>query len=312
MPANTIPVYAIQNAVERGPCSRLPTTLAAAPAAQRFMEQVAQGLAVLPGVHGCAICVNYVFLQAGCPHTAACPSAPETSDTPFTACATTCPFANWDDGWRKVELRTPRGAYGALFLQPHDETVLTAYLPLVDHIGNLVALELENAWIAAELRTRQQAAEAQRRREALQHVLTDMSSTGTTLVDRITQTIQRVNQYAATLVGDPPARLVDRQRHAVTCPHEAGACPFLARTETAKPSQIRGREKLLDSFLDVSARKPTKHDEQACLALLPHASTPDRRQSTDLTAQHAAALPRSCSPTRTRGASSSNRLKPPT
>ena len=131
------------------------------------------------------------------------------------------------------------------------------------------ALELSEA--------RFRIAEAQSaEREALQSALLDNLPSGILIVDAETHVVESVNPAAAALIGAPASRILGRKCHQFLCPAEEGRCPITDQGEivdhsdrvllgaagtripvlkSAKRILIGGREKLLESFIDISARK---------------------------------------------------------
>ncbi len=111
--------------------------------------------------------------------------------------------------------------------------------------------------------------------EALQRVLLDSLPVGVVIVDPVTRLIERVNDNVATLFGAPADCLVGRRCHSFLCPADEGKCPVcdLGKTvdnserellradksrmpiiKTVKRIQLKGQEKLLECFVDVSER----------------------------------------------------------
>jgi PAS domain-containing protein len=111
--------------------------------------------------------------------------------------------------------------------------------------------------------------------EALQRVLLDSLPVGVVIVDPVTRLIERVNDHVVTLFGAPADCLVGRRCHSFLCPADEGKCPVcdLGKTvdnserellradksrmpiiKTVKRIQLKGQEKLLECFVDVSER----------------------------------------------------------
>ena len=133
----------------------------------------------------------------------------------------------------------------------------------------------------------------QRRRESLERLVAERSSAlweneemqrvmlanlpaGVVIVDPLTRVIELVNEYACTLFGAPADHLIGHRCHAMLCPANEATCPVcdlgntvdnseremlrvdgsrLPILKTVKRIQIRGREKLLECFVDLSERK---------------------------------------------------------
>jgi len=121
-----------------------------------------------------------------------------------------------------------------------------------------------------------------RQREALreivanQQVLFDSLSAGVIIVDAQTHVIELVNPAAANMFGAPAAQIVGQKCHKFLCPAEEHACPVtdlhqevdqadrimltaqgarLAVLKSARMIRIGGRDKLLETFVDISERK---------------------------------------------------------
>ena len=115
-----------------------------------------------------------------------------------------------------------------------------------------------------------------RESEELQHALLANLAVGVVVVDPETRAIEQVNEHTAVLFGAPAERLVGQRCHALLCPDGKAACPVcdlgepVANSEgemlradggrlpilrTVKRIQLNGREKLLECFVDISARK---------------------------------------------------------
>jgi PAS domain S-box-containing protein len=123
-----------------------------------------------------------------------------------------------------------------------------------------------------------------RESEALQRTLLDSLPAGVVIVDPETRMIERVNDHVADLFGAPPDRLVGRRCHLLLCPAEEKACPVcdLGQTvdmservmlrsdgsrlpvlKTVKKIRWKGREKLLECFVDISERKKAEEAVRA-------------------------------------------------
>jgi len=99
---------------------------------------------------------------------------------------------------------------------------------------------------------------------------------GVVIVDPRTRVIEWANPTAATLFGAPAEQIVGQLCHCFLCPAEQGNCPILdqdkdvenaervllrhdgqelAVMKSVKRIRIEGEEKLLETFVDISARK---------------------------------------------------------
>ncbi len=139
----------------------------------------------------------------------------------------------------------------------------------VCQLSDQVALTLAN-------RDRRQTETALAEHEERLRMLVDGIDAGVVIIDPVTHVIESVNPYAARLFGAPAERITGLVCHRFLCPAETGCCPITDRglqvenTErvmlTADGRQapvlksvrrivIGGREKLLETFVDISARK---------------------------------------------------------
>jgi PAS domain S-box-containing protein len=141
----------------------LQATLQAAPDETRLMEMVASGLSGLPGVGACTICVDGILRAADRWHECQPLTDHRPDEDPRRACGQLP-----EQGWHRLELRSARSAYGWLFLEVRDATLLERYLPFVSNTANLVALRLETARSAAELAALNRRLDEQVREQTLQ------------------------------------------------------------------------------------------------------------------------------------------------
>jgi diguanylate cyclase (GGDEF)-like protein/PAS domain S-box-containing protein len=140
-------------------------------------------------------------------------------------------------------------------------------------------------YVAAPVATRSEAKahtlarardEALRESETLQRTLLENLPVGVIIVDPLTRAIESVNDAAAALFGAPQERIAGHRCHSFLCPASEGACPIWdlggvvdgAEREmlcadgsrrpvlkSVKRIQIRGQEKLLECFVDITVRK---------------------------------------------------------
>ncbi|MEI8049577.1 MAG: PAS domain S-box protein [Bacteroidota bacterium] len=120
------------------------------------------------------------------------------------------------------------------------------------------------------------AEEALRASEVLQRSLLENIAVGIVIIDPITRIIENVNSFGAELMGEKPEEIIGRRCHQLMCPAEDSSCPVCDRNEivdnsekillrkgntnlailkTVKRIQIGGKEKLLESFVDISVQK---------------------------------------------------------
>ncbi|MEW6520523.1 MAG: response regulator [Thermodesulfobacteriota bacterium] len=112
--------------------------------------------------------------------------------------------------------------------------------------------------------------------ESLQRLLINNLSAGVMIIDARTRVIERVNPWAARLLGTPAEEIVGRQCQGFVCPALPGSCQLqdkdqgsdntdrlIQRPDGSQVSvltsvqriRIRGREKLLETFVDITDRK---------------------------------------------------------
>ena len=99
---------------------------------------------------------------------------------------------------------------------------------------------------------------------------------GIVIIDPETRIIESVNSFGSTLIGETPDMIIGRRCHQYICPAHEKSCPVcdkgqdvdnsqrqllrkdktpLAILKTVKKIQIGGKEKLLESFVDISVQK---------------------------------------------------------
>ena len=125
--------------------------------------------------------------------------------------------------------------------------------------------------------TEQKIAEARLREgEGRLNAVFETVHTGIMIIDRETHIIQEANPAAARMFGLPQEQIVGRPCHQFVCPSHAGRCPVTdmgqsvenaehimltadgsrrSIIKTVVPLHVSGRECLLESFIDISARK---------------------------------------------------------
>jgi PAS domain S-box-containing protein len=116
--------------------------------------------------------------------------------------------------------------------------------------------------------------------------LLDCLTTGVVIVDVDTHTIETVNSAAAQLIGAPPDEIVGRKCHQFISPTQEGCCPVtdmrqkvdncdrvmlrvdgtpIPVLKSVRRIKIGDREKLLESFVDISHRKRAEEKLQYAL-----------------------------------------------
>ena len=141
--------------------------------------------------------------------------------------------------------------------------------------------------IIHDVTERKQTDAALRESESLQRILLANLPVGVVIVDPATRIIEQVNEQTASLFGAPVEHLVGKKCHSLLCPADAGACPVcdlgqtvdnseremlradgsrLAILKTVKRIQLKGREQLLECFLDISERKKAEEQQRESAA----------------------------------------------
>jgi len=120
-----------------------------------------------------------------------------------------------------------------------------------------------------------------REQESVRRSIIHNLASGVIMVDCDTHVIEEVNPAAAAMFGDEPGNIEGRVCHNFLCPALEGVCPVSDLGQPVENSEevmirrdgsyipvlksvtrldIGGREKLLESFVDISDRKQTEHD----------------------------------------------------
>ncbi|NJK96070.1 MAG: PAS domain-containing protein, partial [Bacteroidales bacterium] len=114
------------------------------------------------------------------------------------------------------------------------------------------------------------------RNESLQRILLENIAVGIIIIDPKTRIIESVNSFAADLVNRPKEDIIGKTCHQYMCPAQVNCCPvcdlgqvidnserILIRNDnsplpvlkTVKKIQLGGKEKLLESFVDITVQK---------------------------------------------------------
>ena len=141
--------------------------------------------------------------------------------------------------------------------------------------------------VKEDITERRKADAALRESESLQRILLANLPVGVVIVDPVTRIIEQVNEHTAFLFGAPVEHLVGKKCHSLLCPANVGACPVcdlgqtldnseremlradgsrLAILKTVKHIQLKGQDRLLECFLDISERKRAEEQRKESAA----------------------------------------------
>ncbi|MCX5814474.1 MAG: PAS domain S-box protein [Proteobacteria bacterium] len=130
--------------------------------------------------------------------------------------------------------------------------------------------------VVHDITERKQAEEQIKENETRQHTLLANLPAGVVIIDPVTRMIENVNDAAATMFGVQAEHIVGHRCHAFLCPANEGACPVcdlgqevdnMERVmlcidgskrqvlKSVKRIRIKGQEKLLECFIDITERK---------------------------------------------------------
>ena len=129
--------------------------------------------------------------------------------------------------------------------------------------------------------------------EGVQRLLLDSIDAGVVVVDPETHIIEQANQTAATLFGKPADEIVGHVCHCFLCPAQVGCCPITDRGQSvekadrvmlradgtespvlksARRVQINGQDRLIETFIDIAARKRAERNLEGAVAALASAN----------------------------------------
>jgi PAS domain S-box-containing protein len=145
---------------------------------------------------------------------------------------------------------------------------------------SLSSFQLQDGWHAVGILrdiTQRRLMETQlKESETLQRSLIENVSVGIVIIDQETRVIEKVNSFAALLIGEPQEQIIGKRCHQFLCMAEEHCCPVcdegvsldnsdkvlfradkttLPVLKTVKKINIGGREKLLESFVDITIQK---------------------------------------------------------
>ena len=209
----------------------LQSALQSASGEERLGEMVAGGLADLPGVSGCAVCIGGNVYGADSLRMKIPPSCPVGEGAPGEPGACVCDIAAEGKG-RAVKhvLRTGRGEYGALLLDGEDERSLSAHRFLVANTANLVALQLENTRSANAL------AELNRNLESQVRARTAELAGSVRRLNRLNRVLAAIGNVNQILGREKdPGRLLDEVCRLLVETREFHRA-WIALTENGKPT----------------------------------------------------------------------------
>jgi PAS domain S-box-containing protein len=138
--------------------------------------------------------------------------------------------------------------------------------------------------IVIDITESKRAEETLQESEMLQRFLLANIQAGVIIIDPLTRTIENVNNAAAVMFGGQMEHILGHRCHSFLCPASEGACPVLDlgkevdNTEremicgdgsrrpvlkSVKRVQVKGQEKLLECFIDITERKQAEDSVRA-------------------------------------------------
>ena len=199
--------FFMQNPELLGQILLIHSAISAAPDESRLMDLVARGFTAIPGVESCAICIEGSIRRLDVAGPRCCTTLSECQY--FPQCdAENCHFPN-AQGWQRVELRTLRRKYGAIFIIDRGES-LTALAGYLGNTANIIALQIERERLAQELEAINRGLDelVKERTEQLQHTLEELRRERN-LLSRLTETspsaIAVVNNQGQIVFANPQA-----------------------------------------------------------------------------------------------------------
>ena len=160
-------------------------------------------------------------------------------------------------------------------IQTEDGTMrwlLTNKTPLRDHDGKIIGL----VGVSVDITERKHFESALEESKNYLDVLVDAVHAGIVVIDQETHTIVDINRMASDLVGLEKGDIIGKVCHQFICPAEEGLCPvtdlcqivdqserrlltaegrIIPILKTAIPFVYRGRNYLIESFVDITERK---------------------------------------------------------
>lgn len=173
-----------------------------------------------------------------------------------------------------IAVKYQKKAIGSLCAVYQDDVILEQELwDFLSIIGYAISIEEERIHAENQLRASEQ----------LQRSLLENVAFGIVIIDPETRIIERVNTYASQLIGDTKENIIGRRCHQFICPAHEFNCPvcdlkkevdnsekILVRFDhmevpilkTVTRIQISGKEKLMESFVDLSLQKGAEKEMQ--------------------------------------------------
>jgi PAS domain S-box-containing protein len=135
--------------------------------------------------------------------------------------------------------------------------------------------------VARDITDRKNAEYALLESESIQRMLMESLNVGVVIIDLHTHIIEHVNPHAAKLYGATPSQITGKVCHSLFCPAEIRNCPITdlglesdnsERTlftlngaqipiiKSVKRIKIGGKEKLIETFIDINERKKAEQE----------------------------------------------------
>ncbi|MEI7501620.1 MAG: PAS domain S-box protein, partial [Bacteroidota bacterium] len=135
--------------------------------------------------------------------------------------------------------------------------------------------------VVHDITARRQIENQLKESEYLQRSLLENVAVGIMIIDPETRVIERINTFALSLIGESAENIIGRRCHQFICPAQEQSCPvcdkgqnvdnserILLRADkttipvlkTVKRIQVGGKEKLLESFVDISIQKKAEEN----------------------------------------------------
>ncbi|MEI6048273.1 MAG: PAS domain S-box protein [Bacteroidota bacterium] len=158
-------------------------------------------------------------------------------------------------------------------------SLLVSKVPLYDLQGKISGL----VGVTHDITERKQMENKLKENENLQRSLLENIAVGIVIIDPETRVIESVNTFASLLIGESSENIIGRRCHQFMCPAQDHLCPvcdkgqvvdnserILLRADkstlpvlkTVKKIQIGGKEKLLESFVDITMQKKAEESLQ--------------------------------------------------